>query len=130
MRLRGITVLVVEDDVDNLELVSTFLDGEGARVIEAGSIVAALAKSEGQRVDTVVSDLELADGDGCALLEQLRARNGGRLLPAIAVTGYSQEKWRNKAEACGFARYLVKPYSLDALVEWISELSRPSAVSA
>ena len=130
MRLQGITVLVVEDDVDNLELLGSFLEGEGARVIEAASIVAARAKSEGQRVDSVVSDLDLADGDGCALLEQLRARNAGRLLPAIAISGYSQEKWRKKAEACGFARYAVKPYSLDVLANWIDELSRPSAVSA
>lgn len=123
MRLRGLTILLVEDDADNLELIGSFLDGEGAKTLCAGSIAGALALSSGQRVDVVVSDLELADGDGCGLLSQLRSRDGA-LPPAIAVTGYSAQKWRNKAAECGFVRYALKPFSLDTLAEWVGELTR------
>lgn len=123
-RLRGLTVLLVEDDVDNLELLSSYLEGEGATILSAGSIAGALALSIGRRVDVVVSDLELADGNGCALLEQLHRNDNQRRVPAIAVTGYSQEKWLKAAQACGFTRFAVKPFSLDKLVDWIVELSR------
>jgi CheY-like chemotaxis protein len=127
MRLAGLTVLLVEDDIDNLELLGSFIEAEGACVLSAGSIVAALALSLGHHVDVVVSDLELADGDGCALLKQLKVREARLNLPAIAVTGYSEERWRARASACGFERFLVKPFALDALVSAIAEVSGTSA---
>jgi CheY-like chemotaxis protein len=136
MRLTGLTVLIAEDDVDNLELLGSFLEDEGARLLSAGSISAALALSIGHHVDVVVSDLELPDGDGCALLKQLKLKEARTHLPAIAVTGYSESKWRSKASGCGFNRFLAKPFSLEALVEAIVELSAapsgrvsPSAVA-
>ncbi len=123
MQLAGLTVLLVEDDIDNLELLGSYIEDEGARVLSAGSIAAALALALGHRVDVVISDLELADGDGCSLLEQLKAREGRLELPAIAVTGYSDSQWRNRASSCGFTRFFVKPFSLEALVAAINEVS-------
>ncbi len=128
MRLKGLTVLLVEDDVDNLELIGSFFDDEGARTLSAASIEGALMLSAGERLDVIVSDLELADGDGCGLLSQLRSRDGVDV-PAIAVTGYSEERWRNKARDCGFVRHAVKPFSLDTLVGWVAELSSGCASS-
>lgn len=116
MRLSGTKVLLVEDDLDNLELLTLCLEGEGAHVLSAGSIAAALAVSIGQRVDIVVSDLELPDGDGYALLGQVRSREGYARLPAIAISGYSQEQWRSQAATSGFNRFAVKPFSIDALI--------------
>jgi two-component system CheB/CheR fusion protein len=127
MRLRGITVLLVEDDLDNLELMASYFDGEGARTLSANSVVAALAMTAVVRVDVIVSDLELLDGDGCALVSELRQREGMQHVPAIAITGYSQQKWRDKALNGGFTRYAVKPFSLDTLVAWMAELTGPAA---
>ena len=121
MRLSGITVLLVEDDLDNLELLSMCLEGEGAHVLAATSIAAALAVSIGCHIDVVVADLDLPDGDGYALLGQLRNR-AERRLPAIAVTGYSQEQWRSQAARSGFDRYAVKPFPIDSLVSAIAAL--------
>ena len=59
--------MLVEDDVDNLELLAACLEAEGASVFSAGSIASALAMTIGERIDVVVSDLELPDGEGCAL---------------------------------------------------------------
>ncbi len=117
MRLRGIVVLLVEDDPDNLELMASYFDGEGARTLSASSVAAALAMTRVVRVDVVVSDLELLDGDGCSLVSQLRQREGQAELPAIAITGYSERKWLEKAISSGFTRYAVKPFSLDQLVD-------------
>jgi CheY-like chemotaxis protein len=122
MRLRGTTVLLVEDDLDNLELLSMCLEGEGAHVLPARSVAAALVMSAAGRIDIVVTDLDLPDGDGCALVGQLRSRDGLRRLPAIAVSGYSQEQWRSQAARSGFERYVVKPFPIDSLINAIASL--------
>jgi CheY-like chemotaxis protein len=122
MRLSGLTVLVVEDDIDNLELLSSHVESEGALTLSAGSISAALAMTVDRRVDVALCDLELADGDGCELVRQLRGREGWTTLPAVALTGYSDAKWRKKAAECGFNRYAVKPYSLQQITDWLVEL--------
>ena len=127
MRLLGLQVLLVEDDVDNLELLGAYLEAEGARPLSAGSISAALAISAGQALDILVSDLELSDGDACTLLAKLRERDSSTAMPAIAISGYSDLKRRAKAADCGFDRYFVKPFALDQLVSSIAELSRAGA---
>jgi CheY-like chemotaxis protein len=127
MRLRGLTVLVVEDDVDNLELLSSHVESEGALTLSASSISAALMMSNAHHIDVALCDLELSDGDGCELVSALRRREGLEKLPAVALTGYSDENWRRKASACGFNRYAVKPFPLDVLTQWLFELATPSA---
>ncbi len=127
MRLRGITVLVVEDDLDNLELLVLCLETEGAHVLQAESVAQALAASVGRHVDVLVADLGLPDGDGGELLQRLRARDGAAKLPAIAVSGYSEGQWRPQASATGFQRYAIKPFSLDSLVKAIAVLKRGDA---
>jgi CheY-like chemotaxis protein len=122
MQLKGLVVLVVEDDPDNLELLSSHLEGEGATVVGAASIAAALAMTSGVTLSALLSDLELPDGDGCELLRRLRERDG-RNLPAIALTGYSDAKWRSRAMNCGFERYAVKPFALSQVSEWLNELT-------
>lgn len=129
MRLRGLTVLVVEDDLDNLELISSHVESEGALALSAGSIAAALSMTEQQRVDVALCDLELADGDGCDLVQRLRGRAGWEQLPAVALTGYSDDGWRRKAAACGFNRYAVKPFSLEQLTDWLVELGSAPRLS-
>jgi CheY-like chemotaxis protein len=123
MRLTGLTVLVVEDDVDNLELLSSHVESEGAVTLSAGSIAAALSMTADRQVHVALCDLELADGDGCELVRRLRDRDGCEQLPAVALTGYSDDKWRRKAAECGFNRYAVKPFSLDLITDWLVELA-------
>jgi CheY-like chemotaxis protein len=120
MRLSGTTVLLVEDDVDNLELLAMCLEAEGALVFPASSIAGALRLAISHRVDVLVTDLDLPDGDGGALLSRLR--EGFGRLPGIAVSGYSLTQWRSQASTSGFDRHVVKPFRIDSLVEAIASL--------
>jgi CheY-like chemotaxis protein len=129
MRLKDIFVLLVEDDDDNLDLLRSCLEEEGATTYCAGSIADALAATSGKPLNVVVSDLELEDGDGCVLLSKLAARETVRRLPAIAITGYSEQSRREQALECGFARYAVKPFPFEELVRWIAELTGSSGAS-
>lgn len=131
MRLAGFTVLVVEDDVDNLELLLAHLEQEGALVLGAENVKAALRLASEHALDALLCDLELPDGDGCQLLQKLRNMPGSSDLPAVALTGYSEASWQKAAQECGFDRYAVKPFSLQELTRWLAELiDRGSGVRA
>lgn len=131
MQLTGFTVLVVEDDVDNLELLISHLEQEGALVVGAENVRAAVRLASEHQIDALLCDLELPDGDGCGVLRQLRDRPGSSDLPAIALTGYSDASSRKLAHDCGFDRYAVKPFSLYELTAWLSEIiDRQSALRA
>jgi CheY-like chemotaxis protein len=62
------------------------------------------------------------DGDGSALLRELRGR-GHSTLPAIALTGYADPETCDAAQAAGFALCAVKPFQIEQLSEWLVELS-------
>lgn len=120
MRLKGIEVLLVEDDVDSLELLASCLEAAGARVQCAASMREALALPETDNIDVLVTDLELPDGDGWKLLEQLQQRSGGKPIPAVAISGYSHEAWRLRVAASAFGHYVLKPIKLPVLIDWIA----------
>lgn len=129
--MAGLTLLVVEDDLDNLEVVASYLEAQGAIVLGAGSIAGALAMTLNRPVNAVLAELELPDGTGCNLLSRLRDRDGEDAAPAIAFTAHFEDEWSKLAAGCGFARHVRKPFSLARLVDWILELTeRKSPASA
>lgn len=88
MELAGRNVLVVEDSQETLELIRSYLEAEGMRVIPAmngGACVRQLAR---QRPDIVLMDVNLPDEDGLALAKRLRL---GETLPLIFVTARDSE---------------------------------------
>ncbi|HVY25980.1 MAG TPA: response regulator [Polyangiaceae bacterium] len=123
MRLRGTTVLLVEDDIDNLEMLADCLKAEGALVLPAASHGRALAAAAAQGFDVLITDLELPDGDGLSLPRELRELRGLPTLPAIAISGYSAPEWQTRVQTSGFQRYAVKPFAIAALVDWVAQLS-------
>ncbi len=71
--------------------------------------------------------MDLPDGDGYALLQQLHSRAGLGRLPAIAVSGYSRAQWRSRATGLGFDHYAVKPFAIASLVSEIVSLKGGAA---
>lgn len=125
MLLSQVTVLVVDADSDNLELLSAYLQLEGATVLEANSVAAALelaALPTTGRIDAVVSELLLTDGDGCELLWRLRAQPGRESIPALALTALSDPDWQQRAFAGGFQACATKPFPLTELAPQLAAL--------
>lgn len=119
-RLRGRTVLVVEDDDDARDLIAAVLEGAGARVMVAASTREALQHLSHGRPDAVVADLGLPGEDGYALLTQIRALHPD--VPAIALTAYARSTDRDRALAHGFQRHVSKPMDPQQLVEYVEAL--------
>jgi PAS domain S-box-containing protein len=116
--LTGVSVLVVEDSLDALELMATILSGAGATVRTATSAKEADSILDQAVPDVLVSDIEMPGDDGYALIRRLRARpadQGGRT-PAIAVTAYGGLPDRVRAISAGFDNHLPKPVDPAELV--------------
>ena len=122
--LAGVRVLIVDDDEDNREMLSTVLELSGALVTTAHSAAEALRVLEREVVEVLVSDIGLPDEDGFGLLRKARALHGPRrldLLPAVALTGYASPEDKEQARAAGFQALLTKPV---AIAELLSALVR------
>src|SRR5205085_7339571 len=90
--LRGVHALVVEDDPDGNELITTILERYGARVTSVGTGAAALAALENEPPAVLVSDIGLPDLDGMELIKEVRSRGTFAVLPAIALTAYASRQ--------------------------------------
>jgi CheY-like chemotaxis protein len=120
--LGGLTILVVEDEPETLELVAMVLKSCGAEVVSAANAEAALDLLSEVQPDVVVSDLNLPGADGCELVRQVRERHG-RALPAIALSASSSLGDARRALEAGFDVHVAKPVTADELVEAVRALS-------
>jgi CheY-like chemotaxis protein len=124
--LRGLRVLVVEDDHDALGLVERILTGAGATVATANSASKALSRLDGQSFDVIVSDIAMAGMDGYTLLREVRKREdlrGVAITPALALTAYDGMRHMLEAARAGFQQYLAKPIDPERLVSIVAELA-------
>ncbi len=129
--LRGLTILVVDDDDDTRESLTTLLTLRGAEVDQAESSGAAIAAYARRVPDVIVSDISMPGQDGCALLAALRARaHPGLGPPAIALTGLAGPDERARTTAAGFDAHVTKPIDLDALIQTFLELVSPRRQAA
>jgi CheY-like chemotaxis protein len=124
--LSGLSVLVVDDDVDTLELIATALKSRQANVTAVSSAVDALTAIKANRPDVLISDIAMPDEDGYALIEKVRLLDHGedQAIPAVAITAYAKEEDRERALSSGFQIYLPKPVELTELVSVIARAAR------
>jgi DNA-binding NtrC family response regulator len=116
MKVAGgdISILVVEDDVDQRLLVAAILRGQGFTVGEAGDVAAARAQLIAKPVDLVLSDWRLPDGDGLGVLELVRSEHPESAF--IMVTAYGTIAQAVDAVRRGADDYLAKPFERHALL--------------
>ncbi|WP_416397244.1 ATP-binding protein [Allohahella sp. A8] len=117
-------VLIVDDNVDAAVMLAMLLEAAGHSVSVEHSSEKALERAETERPDVCLLDIGLPDMDGNELARQLRKRSGTACSTLIAVTGYGQDKDREKTAAAGFAHHLVKPVNVPELMTLLSELSQ------
>ena len=109
--LRGIHVLVVDDNADARDLLQRILEYAGALVAVSGSAADALEYTARLVPDVVVCELVLRRHDGYWLFDRLRAGRppGAPAVAIIAVTSLAGDHPRSRAIEHGFTAYLPKP---------------------
>jgi CheY-like chemotaxis protein len=123
--LEGISVLLVDDDPDDLALVGTVLRGAGADVTAVARVEDALRALQSRRPRVVVSDLVIPGHDGFTLIRRIRRleeEEGGHL-PALAISAFDTADQRRYALEEGFNEYLPKPVH-DLIVPTVARMAR------
>jgi CheY-like chemotaxis protein len=113
--LGGISVLVVDDERDSLDLVRLVLEGSGASVTTVTSASEAL-DARGP-FDVIISDIGMPEVDGYTFMRRLRSRDADARVPAIALTAYARVEDAERALRAGFQQHLAKPVDAHRLLE-------------
>jgi two-component system CheB/CheR fusion protein len=124
--LEGITVLLVDDDPEELAVVGTLLRSEGADVTAVARVEDALRAMQNGRPRVLVSDLVIPGHDGFTLIRRVRRleKEEGRDLPALAISGFGNAEQRRYALAEGFDEYLPKPVH-ERIVATVARMASP-----
>ncbi|HTH60860.1 MAG TPA: CheR family methyltransferase [Paraburkholderia sp.] len=120
--LRDLRILVVDDDRETVDTFSALLEMEGAAVSVATSGQDALRLIDEHRPQLILSDIGMPDMSGLQFIEQVRRRNGGSDITAIALSGYGRGEDVDAATKAGFDAHLTKPVLLDVLVMTVARL--------
>jgi PAS domain S-box-containing protein len=121
--LRGLKVLVVEDEIDARELLVEMLSRCKAVVKSAGSAQEALKLVTEWLPDVLVSDISMPEVDGYTFIQRVREMTSNGGIPAIAVTAHARDKDQEHALDAGFHGYLTKPIELYDLAICIARVT-------
>ncbi|MDX1490426.1 MAG: sigma-54 dependent transcriptional regulator [Pseudohongiellaceae bacterium] len=122
------TILVVEDNWELREALCDTLELANFKVVSAESAEEALELLPNKRVDMVVSDVNMGDMDGHALLQRVRAQSP--MMPMLLITAYGSISKSVEAMRNGAVDYLVKPFDPQTLVDAVRQyVSIPNSLN-
>jgi signal transduction histidine kinase len=110
----GIRILLVEDHEPTRQVLTRLLTRRSHNVLSAMSLSEARTIAGREKLDLVISDIGLPDGDGYTLMAELRENFG---LKGIALTGYGMEEDVARGKNAGFIGHLIKPIRMENLDE-------------
>jgi len=113
---RSRLVLVVEDDPETRQFYSDAFEREGFLIAQAHNGFQALEKAFAHPPDLVLTDIAVPGIDGIELCRRLRADERTRLIPLLAITGYGDRQYSDRARGAGADQVLAKPCDVDQLL--------------
>ena len=124
--LRGLRLLLVEDDFDSSEVVSAILGDSGIVVTSAINAEVALEVLGREPIDVILSDVGLPGQDGYGFIRAVRSTPTLAAIPAAALTAYAHAEDRRRALDAGFQMHLRKPFDQNELFRVIGDLAKLS----
>lgn len=122
--LKGLAIVIVDDDPDARDLLSTVLTQRDAQVYVADCAAGAFDLLVAHRPDVLISDIAMPEEDGYMLIGRVRALppDGGGATPAIALTAYAGSADRKRAVEAGFDAHFAKPLDIDGLIDRLLDM--------
>ena len=117
-------MLVIEDEPQMRRFLRPALEGQGYRVVEAGTAREGMALASSHNPDLVILDLGLPDGDGVEVTQRLREWSTA---PIVVVSARGQEADKVAALDAGADDYLTKPFGTGELFARLRVAHRHSA---
>jgi two-component system, cell cycle response regulator DivK len=120
------TVLLVEDNEDNLVVYRTILEHVGFCVLEARDGEEGVNRAKEHLPDLILMDISIPKIDGWEATQRLKADENTRAIPIIALTAHALEEDRQKALQAGCDGYLAKPVEPRRVVQEVERFVGPA----
>lgn len=121
------TILLVEDNEDNLVVYRTILEHVGYTVIEARDGEEGVSRASERLPDLILMDISIPKLDGWEATQRLKSAEATRPIPIIALTAHALEEDRQKAAQVGCDGYLAKPVEPRRVVQEVERFVGPAA---
>ncbi|MBC5795856.1 PAS domain S-box protein [Sphaerospermopsis sp. LEGE 00249] len=123
--LENVRVLVVDDEADTRNLLTTILGQYGAQVTAVASTQEAMTALSQFHPDILISDIGMPEEDGYTLIRKVRSlpSNEGGKIPAVALTAYARSEDRTQALLAGFQLHIPKPVNPGELAAVVANLA-------
>ena len=118
----GKTIMTADDSASVRQMVSFTLKQNGYDVIEAVDGKDALQKLGGQKVDMLITDLNMPNLDGIGLIKGARALPACKFIPIVMLTTESQESKKGEGKAAGATGWIVKPFKPEQLLAVVKKV--------
>ena len=116
-------VLVVEDNADNMKLITYILEKNDYDTIKAENGTIGIEFALKEKPDFILLDIQLPDMDGLEVLKELRKSEMNGAIPVIAITSYAMSGDRERLIGAGCNGYLEKPIDPVTVINEIREIT-------
>jgi len=120
-------ILVIEDNDENLELMTYLLQAFGHSTVTARDGVEGLDAARREAPDLILCDLQMPRLDGFGVARELRRDARFAQTPLVAVTAFAMRDDRERVLAAGFDGYITKPIVPEEFVGQVEAFLRPAA---
>ena len=115
------TVLVIEDNVDNMLLISDILEANGYTVLQAECGIQGVSMAEEHIPDFIILDIQLPDIIGNEVLARIRSKEKTQHIPVVAMTSYAMAGDKERLLAAGCDGYIEKPIDPGSVMKQLQE---------
>lgn len=123
--IKGIKVLVVDDDADGRDVIRRVLEEHGAIVIMAASAAEGLQQLRQERPQVILSDIGMPQQDGYEFIQSVRRLplDAGGDTPAAALTAFARSQDRQQALLAGYHSHVPKPFEPGEILAVVASLA-------
>ena len=119
------TIMIVDDSASMRQVLAMALRDAGYEVLQASDGVDALAKLKGQKVNLIISDVNMPNMDGISFLKAVKQIPAYKFTPVIMLTTVSADAKKAEGRAAGARAWVCKPFEPQQLVNAVQRLCLP-----
>ena len=119
------TIMIVDDSASLRQVVGIALKSAGYEILEACDGKDALGKLTGQKINLIISDVNMPVMDGLSFVREVKKHPNYKFTPIIMLTTESQEAKKQEGQSAGAKAWVVKPFKPEQMLQAVSKLCLP-----
>ena len=121
----AITIMIVDDSASVREVVGIALKRAGYDVIEASDGAQALARLTGQKINLIISDVNMPNMDGISFVRAAKQLPAYKFTPIVMLTTEVNESKKQAGKEAGARAWMVKPFQPEQMLAAVNKLVGP-----